>query len=208
MDSGTISFCSYLESKCLQMSFPSNGEFALVDLNMRLNQDGSDAAQNYLNLARLTNQATSSIAFSSPSLKGRVVPQPGDGNCLFHSLLNGMDPKTPALTSQVLRLRLADFIENNSQEVVASNTIANWVLWESNLTPAQYSQELRHGKWGGGIEIAVFCKLFTVWVHVLRRERGGGFTEIATFQCDDAKTRDVYILYSACVHYDAVEIEE
>ena len=84
-------------------------------------------------------------------LQARVVPQPGDGACLFHSLADGNQ-------SEPLRLRhtIADFIESQPDALIGGEPLRAWVKWESRLPPSLYAARMRGADcWGGAIEIAV-----------------------------------------------------
>ena len=84
-------------------------------------------------------------------LQARVVPQPGDGACLFHSLADGHQ-------AEPLRLRhaIADFIESQPDATICGEPLRAWVKWESRLPPALYAARMRGADcWGGAIEIAV-----------------------------------------------------
>ena len=67
-------------------------------------------------------------------LQARVVPQPGDGACLFHSLADGHQ-------AEPLRLRhaIADFIESQPDSIICGEPLRAWVKWESRLPPALYA---------------------------------------------------------------------
>ena len=99
------------------------------------------------------SQAASASAADSQGLvlQARVVPQPGDGACLFHSLAHGNH-------AEPLRLRhaIADFIESQPDALIGGEPLRAWVKWESRLPPALYAARMRGaGCWGGAIEIAV-----------------------------------------------------
>ena len=100
-----------------------------------------------------TAPAASASAADSQGLvlQARVVPQPGDGACLFHSLADGNQ-------AEPLRLRhaVADFIESQPDALISGEPLRAWVKWESRLPPATYAARMRGaGCWGGAIEIAV-----------------------------------------------------
>ena len=86
-------------------------------------------------------------------LRARVVPQPGDGSCLFHSLADSSK-------SEPLQLRhaIADFIESQPDTPIGGEPLREWVKWDSCLSPDTYAVRMRGaGSWGGAIEIAVRC---------------------------------------------------
>ena len=86
-------------------------------------------------------------------LRARVVPQPGDGSCLFHSLVDGSTAEP-----QRLRHAIADFIEKQPDTPIGGEPLREWVRWDSCLPPAAYAAWMRGAdSWGGAIEIAVRC---------------------------------------------------
>ena len=55
----------------------------------------------------------------------RVISQPGDGSCLFHSLCYALCDGTTALE---LRKQVAKFIEQNPDLPIADTPLRNWVF--------------------------------------------------------------------------------
>lgn len=136
----------------------------------------------------------------------KVVPQPGDGSCLFHSLAYGLR----GVTAAQLRAEIADFIAENPQVEVAGNPIRDWVLWDSGLDTASYARSMRTGsRWGGAVELAVCAKVRRVDVDVYERAARGGFVRISNFQgASGAGTmpQQVNLVYGGRVHYDALAV--
>lgn len=134
----------------------------------------------------------------------KVVPQPGDGSCLFHSLAYGLR----GTNAPRLRAEIADFIAANPGTCIAANPISDWVLWDSGLDPQAYSRTMRSGsRWGGAVELAVCAKLKGVRVDVYeQRRRGSGFERISSFNSEAGDTQVVSLLYGGRVHYDALQI--
>ena len=167
-------------------------------------------------------------------LQARVVPQPGDGACLFHSLADGHQ-------AEPLRLRhaIADFIESQPDATICGEPLRAWVKWESRLPPALYAARMRGADcWGGAIEIAVrrasrsrtpcmhaahpmphgvcscctrarsaqvFARLFGVAVYVYEPlAAAGSFQRIASFQPPHETEQQAHLLYRGGVHYDAL----
>jgi len=132
---------------------------------------------------------------------GRVVPQPGDGSCLFHSLAHGLG----SVSASELRARLADYITSHPDVEVAGNPIKDWVLWDSGLDTTTYAKSMRSGsRWGGAVELAVCAKVQRVQVDVYERS-AGGFIRISSFETDGcAALSTVNLLYGGRVHYDAL----
>jgi len=142
----------------------------------------------------------------------RVVVQPGDGSCLFHSLGNGC---RPTRTAGQLRFELEDYIASNPAAAIGSTPIADWVLWDSQCTVGAYATRMKAGNdWGGAIEIAVFAQTKRCEVHVYERS-GGGFLRISRFLPDDqlsststsastSASTVVSVVYGGRCHYDSL----
>lgn len=131
----------------------------------------------------------------------RIVRQPGDGSCLFHSLCYGLGDRTSAAT---LRRELARFVADNPQLEIAGDSIEEWVRWDSGSSCDSYARRMHQGHWGGGIEMAAFAQLKGVNVHVYE-QRGGQFKRISCFNSSNAH-RTVHVLYQGRMHYDALVV--
>ena len=129
----------------------------------------------------------------------RVVRQPGDGACLFHSLAHGVGSSAASLRAQ-----LASFVEESPDAEIAGAPLRDWVLWECGLAPAQYARRMRGaGQWGGAIELAIFSHVHKVAVCVYEPEPGGGHRRISVFgRLPSPKA--LHLLYGGRVHYDAL----
>merc|ERR1712137_1037653 len=134
---------------------------------------------------------------------GKVVPQPGDGSCLFHSLAYGLQ----STNASRLRAEIADYIMANPDSLVADNPIRDWVLWDSGLDTASYAKSMRTGsRWGGAVELAVCAKTKGVRVDVYERGRSG-FVRISSFDGGGGPGSGVVNLcYGGRVHYDALQV--
>ena len=144
----------------------------------------------------------------------RVVRQPGDGSCLYHSLVYGLGVHAPS-GGMRLRLELADWVASHGDETISDTPLRDWVRWDSGCSPAEYAQRMRSGQsWGGAIEMAACSRARRVDIHVYERQLGGlaGFKRIASFtRPPDARgaqrpgtVREVHVLYAGGVHYDAL----
>lgn len=133
----------------------------------------------------------------------RVVPQPGDGSCLFHSLSHSLR----ATSASKLRAEIADYIAANPNATVGDNPIKDWVLWDTGMDTSSYSRAMRSGsRWGGAVELAVCAKVKRMHVHVYEKSRAG-FVRISSFEGDRGPNAGVInVLYGGRVHYDALEI--
>ena len=139
----------------------------------------------------------------------RVVRQPGDGSCLFHSLCHGLQGSGRrsggGFSAHSLRREIAEFIRANPNLEIAGDPLKDWVQWDSGKSVAQYARSMASGGWGGGIEMAAFSRLKRVNVHVYERlSRGSGFKRISCFDSSKAKGKTVHVLYCGGIHYDAL----
>ena len=69
-------------------------------------------------------------------MKGaRVIRQPGDGSCLFHSLRHGLKRANPSASvpggAEGLRRELSNWIFKNGAHRIADTPVKDWVLWDS-----------------------------------------------------------------------------
>mmetsp|Transcript_35881 Transcript_35881/g.78571 ORF Transcript_35881/g.78571 Transcript_35881/m.78571 type:complete len:440 (+) Transcript_35881:80-1399(+) len=129
----------------------------------------------------------------------RVVTQPGDGSCLFHSLSYGLNDKS---TGYSLRSDICDFISRNPDISIGDNALKDWVQYDGGGTVQSYARHMSEGTWGGGIEMAALTKMKQVNVHVYEKCKGG-FKRISAFHCPGAQ-RTVNVLYQGRAHYDAL----
>eukprot|EP00747_Dinoflagellata_sp_TGD_P123569 gnl/TRDRNA2_/TRDRNA2_173839_c3_seq17.p1 gnl/TRDRNA2_/TRDRNA2_173839_c3~~gnl/TRDRNA2_/TRDRNA2_173839_c3_seq17.p1 ORF type:complete len:1391 (+),score=408.67 gnl/TRDRNA2_/TRDRNA2_173839_c3_seq17:98-4270(+) len=136
----------------------------------------------------------------------RVVRQPGDGSCLFHSMMFGLQ-QVGGLSSrgsaEELRREIAEFIRENPKFEISGDTIEEWIQWDANSTVDQYTRQMGQRGWGGGVEMACFSILKSVNVHVYEQKGGGEFKRISCFNCPDSK-KTVHVLYQGRCHYDAL----
>ena len=138
-------------------------------------------------------------------VRGRVIPQPGDGSCLFHSLGRALHTDDKTLRAEVTR-----YIELNGESSIAGTALKKWVNWDSGTDARAYASRMRQrGSWGGALEMAVVAQMKDVAIHVYEKQprQAGSFKRIATF--GDAGRSDesaAHVLYGGRVHYDALEI--
>lgn len=136
----------------------------------------------------------------------RVVRQPGDGSCLFHSMAHGLPSGASA---SGLRREIAGFVQQNPSLQIAGDTLEEWVRWDSSSTVADYARKMSVSGWGGGIEMAACSLLKNVNVHVYEsscrssRSSASEFKRISCFDSPNA-SRTIHVLYQGGVHYDAL----
>eukprot|EP00931_Biecheleriopsis_adriatica_P103763 TRINITY_DN78555_c0_g1_i1.p1 TRINITY_DN78555_c0_g1~~TRINITY_DN78555_c0_g1_i1.p1 ORF type:complete len:501 (+),score=89.57 TRINITY_DN78555_c0_g1_i1:72-1574(+) len=129
----------------------------------------------------------------------RVIPQPADGSCLFHSLSYGLADRTNASS---LRREICSFIAANPDMTISDTSIKDWVKYDSNESVSSYAQRMSGGTWGGGIEMAALTKLRTVNVHVYEKVPEG-YRRISAFENSNA-SKTINVLYQGRMHYDAL----
>lgn len=136
--------------------------------------------------------------------RARVVNQPGDGSCLFHSMSYGLGGGVGATS---LRRQIGAFIASNPSLEIAETPLRDWVKWDSRSSVSTYASRISRSGWGGGIEMAACSRMQKVNVHVYETERrllsGGGFRRISCFDCPGAR-KTIHVLYRGGVHYDAL----
>lgn len=133
----------------------------------------------------------------------RVIRQPGDGSCLFHSLNYGL---AGGSTAQSLRREIASFVQQNPSLQIAGDTLEEWVRWDANSSPSDYARKMAVSGWGGGIEMAACSLLKNVNVHVYENVGRGCGAEFKRISCFDSPNamKTIHVLYQGGVHYDAL----
>jgi hypothetical protein len=163
----------------------------------------TDAVVNYGKKGgRNANQDSGMSAAEQTLRNPRVVKQPGDGSCLFHSMAHGL--KTT--THSQLRRQIAAYICDNPNDEIGGTPIKDWVMWDSGLNVREYSVSMQTGnKWGGAIEIAVCAKVSGCDVLVYERKGGSNASCISKFESGGRRDgKSVRLLYSGQCHYDAI----
>lgn len=137
----------------------------------------------------------------------RVICQPGDGSCLFHSLAFGLGEGASASS---LRREIAMFIMKNPSLEIADTPLRQWVAWDSSMPVPIYAASMAVGGWGGGIEMAACARLKGVDIRVYAAS-GGAWRLISEFLGrSDSETeqnqakRTVLVAYQGGIHYDAI----
>jgi hypothetical protein len=160
----------------------------------------------------------------------QVMRMPGDGSCLFHSMLFGLKRLGAAAHSaSQLRRDIAGYLLQHPAAKISDTPVASWVKWDSGLSLAKYCKRMQGGpQWGGGIELAGCSLLHNVNVHVYERVRGGNrgsgpIHQIKRISCfggggggagsggagsgGDGARGTVHVLYGGGTHYDALVVK-
>jgi hypothetical protein len=134
-----------------------------------------------------------------------VIPQAGDGNCLFHSI-----GWSCGRTAEDLRSSIADWVHEHSTDVyIPGSTIADLVRWETDVGVEHYAERMkRSGVWGGVVELVAASHLLQTDIHVVVPDGDGGFVRWAVLSGGDKGKKDggggsVYVAYDKSCHYDA-----
>lgn len=131
----------------------------------------------------------------------RVVSQPGDGSCLFHSLSYGLSDRS---TASSLRRDICRYVESNPDISIADTTLKDWIRYDSGGTVQSYAQRMAGSVWGGGIEMAALTQMKGVNVHVYEKCEDG-YMRISSFDHPKAQ-KTISVLYQGRMHYDAIDI--
>jgi len=129
----------------------------------------------------------------------RVIRQPGDGSCLFHSLSYGLG----GTDGSSLRREICSFISKNPEIDIGPNTLKEWVQYESNSSVSSYASSMSGGSWGGAIEMAALTRMKGVSVHVYEK-CSEGYKRISSFDGPRESCKVVNVLYQGRMHYDAL----
>lgn len=113
--------------------------------------------------------------------KVKVVRQPGDGSCLYHSLCEGWNSLPSrerdggvTLTAPYLRHFLSTLVLERSDREIAGTPLSDWIRMETGESPEEYARRMRKGGgWGGSVECMLFADTFGVCVSVYRERRKG-----------------------------------
>jgi len=179
--------------------------------NGKVRDNHTDALGEYMRLKKQkklgTGNHASSLADVLENVRGKVIGQPGDGSCLFHSLSYGLGG---GMTAPVLRREIEDYISAHPDEDLNGTAIKKWVEWDSGNTVTTYTGMMRNSSnWGGAIEIAVCAHMKGIQIDVYERNSNGLFKRISSFKPSTAPTNSkskINVLYGGRCHYDALII--
>mgnify|MGYP001819767960 CR=1 FL=1 len=121
--------------------------------------------------------AASDVEEARMITRARVVRQPGDGSCLFHSVAYGLQDGSNAGS---LRKGACDFMARNPNTEIMDTPLGEWINYDSRCGVSEYVSSMRRGAWGGGLEMAVVALQKGVQIDVYEG-RQGGFARIARF---------------------------
>ena len=129
----------------------------------------------------------------------RIVRQPGDGSCLFHSMSYGLKN---GYRADKLRSEICEYIRTNPKCKISDTELNEWIKWDSKISCNDYARKMSSGTWGGGIEMAVTSILFKCNIHVYER-CFEGYKRISAFDYPESpeKLPIIRVLYCGGVHY-------
>merc|ERR1711937_735992 len=131
-----------------------------------------------------------------PSASGKVFKQPGDGNCLFHSLAYALGGSAASIRTDVCM-----FMERSPDLTIAGTSLTEWIQMLAGVPIKQYTKKMsKSGNWGGAPELAACAHMKNVNIHVYER-RGNNFELTVPFDVGGGRT--ITVLYVGGVHYDA-----
>lgn len=142
----------------------------------------------------------------------QVVEQPGDGNCLLHSLLDQFElfqryEDTRAYDE--LRNILCDYMEKFFAEIYAEGIVQSFLEEEKVSTKEEYMQKMRRDKTYLGqpaleAAIAAFPDV-RINVHEVTVSNSQVLLGQSSFPMDESqKLYELNIIYSGRVHYDSL----
>lgn len=85
--------------------------------------------------------------------QARVVRQPGDGSCLFHSLAHGL---RDGVSAHALRNQIVRFIEGNADLEVADSPLKDWARHLHPRAPLTTASPASRVPLGGGVGTCVY----------------------------------------------------
>jgi len=169
------------------------------------------------------------------TVRGKLVKQPNDNSCLFHSLAHGL---TKAIKGgPKLRQKLLAWLRNHSTDEVQGQAWADWIAKQTmpdkeaslsqaygsrsrstrrtsaGMTVPQYVEMMKSDTaWGGAIEIALCQHSESVSVWIFKRAGDGSYERTSVFGSATAE-RVVSIVAKydragSIVHYDALELAD
>ena len=107
-------------------------------------------------------------------------------------------------TGRELRTHLRRFVAANPSLQLGGLSIAEWVTGEFSETVAQYSKAMKHGRYGGALEMRLFHYLFGIPVEIFEEHPHGLSFLWETGVGPRAALR---IVYRSRRHYDLVALE-
>lgn len=156
---------------------------------------------------RVIKGARGSPSDARPPPSMRIVPQPGDGNCLYHALAYGLGGRSNASS---LRKRICAHMVAHPELEISGTPLSEWVGMASQCSIEDYVGRMqRSGEWGGAPEIAVCARMEGVDVDVYQPS-AAGFELVAPFSGGEGTAErqgplpKLRVLYVGRMHYDAL----
>lgn len=179
----------------------ARGEHSARSFGSRFSSDASGHGFTHAE-QRADNEISQSASCGGAILSSaHVVPQPGNGSCLFHSLSHGLGTGD----ASSLRREICTYIAKHPDVKIADVPLKSWIKHDSGCdTVKSYASNMKSDScWGGGIEMGAFAKMKCVNVHVYEK-CPKGFQRISAFDVPKAQ-KTINVLYQGRTHYDALE---
>jgi hypothetical protein len=133
----------------------------------------------------------------------RLVKVPPDGSCFFHAV--GI---STGLSAGALRHLASKLIIENKDKIYNGLSLNDWIYFETQLRPEEYSKQILHNTWGGAVEMKLFSEYFFRHVVVYSRTKNSEAELVLITEPDDRRqcqtNGPIYLLYSFSNHFDAL----
>ena len=145
--------------------------------------------------------------------EGEVEKQPGDGSCLYHSLVHrGRELNGHWQTARELRKQLAAFCAANGQVRINGKTLDAWLELEHSVKVRmeRYARRQAQCGWGGSLEILAYVLSHNVAVWVWVPCGDGTYRRTTCFDlpAGQAPAGRIDLCYLGGTHYDWLRLIE
>ena len=152
----------------------------------------------------------------------RIVKQPGDHSCLFHSLSFCLSyGEVVAIDHNcnsgfLLRELVASFIRENGDVIIQLSdglyvTIEEAVIFEGFSLESYFVRMSNRQAWGGTIEIAAVAEMYNICINIFRPVKNRrSFGYMGSHKCRNfgSESMEISLLYTGNCHYDSlVDVE-
>lgn len=156
-------------------------------------------------LSRIERERTEIVPTSKKRTvyKGDIEKQPGDGNCLFHSVSRQINiARKSSYDADSLRDQTVIYMREHVTDLMLTSILPG----EVGKSPERYFQEMKNpGVWGGEPEIRAMSDMLETTIHVyqpMNKERT--ILDLRSIYGDSKKDK-IHIVHVGGVHYDALD---
>eukprot|EP00960_Hanusia_phi_P032242 749767-Hanusia_phi.AAC.6 len=155
-----------------------------------------------ISLSSSSSVSQASDASVLPAGDWKLVKSVGDGSCFFHSVSSCMQGKYGPTE---LRRAACELVEVKAEEEINGATVAQWIEWETGMTPEAYKEMMaRDGAWGGAIELHLLADFLSSKIKVYQRSANGDYILQHVFGgASSSSSSSFHLLYDGS-HYDAL----